>query len=96
MINLIVNGELFLKFWFEKVMKEFKFVKGYDNNFLDFLFVFGKRCGNNYDGYKNELYFIEFLEKNLFILNKLIVYRKLDMDEGYFVFCIDIFDIKVM
>lgn len=94
-----MNGELFLKFWFEKVMKEFKFVKGYDNNFLDFLFVFGKRSGNNYDGfvlYKNELYFIEFLEKYLLILNKLIVYRKLDMDESYFVFCIDFFDVKIM
>lgn len=80
-------------------MKEFLFVKGYDNNILDFLFVFGKRCGNNYDGfvlYKNELYFIEFLEKFLLILNKLIVYRKLDMDESYFVFCIDFFDVKIM
>lgn len=94
MTKLTVNGELLPKSRSEKVMKESKLVKGYDNNFPDSSFAFGKRCGNNYDGYKNELYFIEPLEKNLFISNKSIVYRKSDMDEGYLASRIDILDTK--
>lgn len=97
MTSLTVNGEILPKSQSEKVMKESLLLKGYDKYFPDSSFAFGKMCGNNYDGfvsYKKELYFIEPLEKYLFISNKSIVYRKSDMDEGYFASRIDFVDTK--